>query len=313
MTQLKEKQKIDARPFLKWAGGKTQLIDAINERLPEQIKETGIIENYVEPFIGGGAVFFFLKSNYQVNNAYLFDINKELVIAYNVIKLHHSELIKHLSKLEENYLNKNNDERKIYYYETRDNYNEQMNGFDYDKYNYSWIVRTAYLIFLNKTCFNGLYRVNQKGEFNVPHGRYKNPTICDRKNLIAVNKALQNAEIICGDFIKAKKIIKKNTFVYLDPPYRPLNGTASFTSYCKEGFDEKDQKRLARFYKEMDKRDSFLMLSNSDPKNENPEDEFFDDLYREYLIDRVPAKRFINCDASRRGEIQELIIRNYDL
>lgn len=300
-----------AKPFLKWAGGKKQLLGSISKRLPEEFLKTGVLENYVEPFVGGGAVFFFLKNNLNVKKAVLYDVNKELVLAYNVIKDHHAELINSLSKIEGEYLSKSNKERKKYFYFIRDKYNVQMNGFNYDDYNLGWISRTSYLIFLNKTCFNGLFRVNQKGEFNVPHGSYKNPKICDEKNLKKVNISLQDTIIRCDDFDKSKKEIRKNTFVYLDPPYRPLNGTANFTSYSREGFDEQDQKRLADFFRQMDRKGAFLMLSNSDPKNENSEDEFFDKIYKDFFIERVEAKRAISCIGSKRGEIKELIIRNY--
>lgn len=309
---IKENLDVEAKPFLKWAGGKTQLLDDIAARLPAQIVETGVIDNYIEPFIGGGAVFFFLKSNFQINKACLYDTNRDLVLAYNVIKNHPQELVDNLYELENNYLEMNNNARKAYYYEIRNEYNGQLNEIDYDKYNNETIKRTAYLIFLNKTCFNGLYRVNSKGEFNVPSGRYKNPKICDRKNIKEVHKALKNTEIICADFMQSSKCIDENTFVYMDPPYRPLNCTASFTSYCKERFAENDQIRLANFFRTLDKEGALLMLSNSDPKNENPNDLFFDDLYEGYNIERVLAKRFINCDASKRGDIKEIIIRNYD-
>ena len=186
-----------------------------------------------------------------------------------------------------------------------------MNDFDYDNYSNEWIERTSHLIFLNKTCFNGLFRQNMKGEFNVPFGRYKNPKICNEKNIIEVNKALGNTEIFCGDFSEASEYIKKESFVYLDPPYRPLNKTSNFTTYSKDGFIDEDQTKLAEFFEDMNKRGAYLMLSNSDPKNENPHDEFFDALYKDYNIERVTAKRHINCNASKRGEINELIITNY--
>ncbi|MFW9882674.1 MAG: DNA adenine methylase [Candidatus Thorarchaeota archaeon] len=300
----------EAKPFLKWAGGKTQLLDELILRLPESVKSTNKIERYIEPFIGGGAMFFYLKNNYQIKKSYLFDINKELVLAYNVIKEHPAELIKLLLNMKQNYLKRDSEKRRRYYYKKRDEFNEQVINFDYEKYNYSWIIRTAHLIFLNKTCFNGLFRQNRKGEFNVPHGSYKNPSICDKENIFAVSKALENTEIIFGDFEASRKYVNKKSFIYLDPPYRPLNGTANFTSYNKDGFTEEDQKRLAKYYKEMSKRKAQLMLSNSDPTNEKKEDRFFDRLYSSFHIDRVLAKRIINCDASKRGEIRELIITN---
>ena len=167
------------------------------------------------------------------------------------------------------------------------------------------------MIFLNKTCYNGLFRLNSKGEFNVPFGRYKNPNICDESNLQAVHQALEKTEILCADFTHAQHFIKKDTLVYMDPPYRPLNNTSHFTSYSGERFSDQDQEKLAKFYQEMDLKGAYLVLSNSDPKNHDLEDNFFDELYSKYEIDRVPAKRNINSNTSSRGEINELIIRNF--
>lgn len=303
---------INARPFLKWAGGKTQLLDELYKRLPLSLIQSGEIERYVEPFVGGGALFFFLKRNFKIKEAFLMDINKELIIGYKVVQRNVNELIHELSIMEEMYLKLPEQGRKDFYYNIRDEYNEQKEGFDYANYNFDWIKRAAYLIFLNKTCFNGLYRLNRKGEFNVPFGKYKNPVICDAENLIEVSKALIDTEIICADFEESKKYIRRNTLVYLDPPYRPLNNTSSFTSYNEDGFDDYDQMRLANFFKEMDKLGAYLMLSNSDPKNENEEDDFFDRLYEGFIIERVKAKRCINSNAHKRGDINELVIRNYE-
>lgn len=300
-----------AKPFLKWAGGKSQLLNDLVRRLPQKIKTTQKIHRYVEPFVGSGALFFKLKNHFRVEDSYLIDINKELIVGWKVIKNNPQELVKKLNNLQNNYYRKTEDERKKFYYEIRNEYNTQMHSFNYSEYNKDWVRRATYLIFLNKTCFNGLFRVNSKGEFNVPFGRYKNPKICDEKNIRAVNASLENTKIYCMDFYRSEKWISPGSFVYLDPPYRPLSETAYFTGYSNQGFGEKEQQRLAEFYKEMDERGAYLMLSNSDPKNEDPEDEFFDELYRGFHIERVDAKRFINCDASGRGPIKELIIRNY--
>jgi len=186
-----------------------------------------------------------------------------------------------------------------------------MEHFDYENYNMEWIERAKYLIFLNKTCFNGLFRQNSKGEFNVPFGRYKNPKICDRENIIEVHKALKDTRVFCNDFTESGKYIREGSFVYFDPPYRPLNKTSNFTSYSKDGFNDEDQKRLADFFEEQDKKGAYLLLSNSDPKNEDHDDDFFDNLYKNYYIERISAKRYINRDASKRGEINEIIVRNY--
>lgn len=302
-----------AKPFLKWAGGKNQLVNEFNLRLPKYIIATRTIEKYVEPFVGGGAMFFFLKRNYLVKKAFLIDVNRELIIGYKAIQNSAEQLIQQLTRIEENYLSLEDEQRKEYYYKVREKYNQESKKFGYSNYREEWIDRAAQLIFLNKTCFNGLFRQNQRGEFNVPFGRYINPKICDASNIIEVSKSLEDTEILQGDFTVARNLIDKQTFVYFDPPYRPLNSTSNFTSYDKEGFDDNDQKRLARFYKQLHKAGSYLMLSNSDPKNYNKGDDFFEKLYncKEFTIERVTAKRYINCDSSKRGDITELIIRNY--
>ncbi|WP_296972073.1 Dam family site-specific DNA-(adenine-N6)-methyltransferase [Tepidanaerobacter sp. EBM-38] len=302
----------EAKPFVKWAGGKTQLLNELSDRLPLKIKMSKTVQRYVEPFVGGGAFFFFLKSNYEVKESFLYDINKELIIGYKVIQKDVQELMYELERIEDEYINLPEIDRKEYYYKTRDEYNNQQDNFNYETYNSDWIKRAAYLIFLNKTCFNGLFRQNKRGKFNVPFGRYKNPTICDKENLLRVNEALKNTYVFSTDFEESKKFIDANTLVYLDPPYRPLNKTSYFTSYDKSGFTDEDQIRLANYYKEMDKKGAFLILSNSDPKNANINDNFFETLYAGYKIERVLAKRSINCDGAKRNSISELIIRNYE-
>jgi DNA adenine methylase len=233
------------------------------------------------------------------------------MMAYEVIKNDHKKLINILSEIEDAHLEKSEQERKKNYYKIREIYNQQITDFDHQNYNEEWIRRVSYLIFLNKTCFNGLFRQNRLGEFNVPFGRYKNPKICDEQNLTEVHKALEDTYLLCGDFTDSRDYIEEKSFVYLDPPYRPISSTSHFTNYFKEGFTDVDQEKLADFFREMDKKNAYLMLSNSDPKNEDPHDQFFDTLYKKYYIERIPAKRNINRDASGRGEINELIIRNY--
>ena len=302
---------LTAKPFLKWAGGKKQLLTEFNKRLPTHILESGTIERYVEPFVGGGAMFFFLIQHYNIRESFLLDINRELVMAYRVIKNEHKTLTDMLRDIEENHLKKNEAGRKENYYRIRNIFNSEIDGFDYENYSYEWIERTAYIIFMNKTCFNGLFRQNKRGEFNVPFGLYKNPKICDTTNIKSVNHALKNTEIFLSDFNNSEKYINDGAFVYLDPPYKPLTKTSNFTNYSKDGFNDAEQVKLASFFKKMDQRGAYLMLSNSDPKNEDPTNEFFDKLYGGYSIDRVPAKRNINRDASGRGIINELIVRNY--
>jgi DNA adenine methylase len=287
-----------ARPFLKWAGGKTQLLDEIDDRLPNKEFESGDIDIYAEPFVGGGAVFFHIAQNYpKIRHYYLFDINEDLVNCYNAIKSDVGSVIAELQQLENRYLRANETARQNLFYSIR-------NQFNCDR-------SPAKLIFLNKTCYNGLYRVNRSNEFNVPFGNYKNPTICDEENLAAVSTILQHAEVIAADFEESERHINKNCFVYLDPPYRPISPTASFTSYAKGDFTEEDQVHLARFCKRIHQRGAKFLLSNSDPKNEDPSDHFFEKHYKGFTIERVKAARAINCKGSGRGVINELIITNY--
>ncbi len=296
MSVVAEKQRL-AKPFLKWAGGKGQLLAEIEHRLPQGIR-TGEIDTYVEPFVGGVAVFFYMAQRYEnIKHFYLFDINNDLVNCYKAIKNDVESLIEELKQLENKFLLLDKSERKEFYYQIRKEFNSDRH--------------TAKLIFLNKTCYNGLYRVNRKDGFNVPSGDYKKPKICDAENLENVSQVLQKAEIICADFEKSDKYIDDKTFVYFDPPYRPLSPTASFTSYSKDNFYEGEQIRLAQFCKHIHNKESMFLLSNSDPKNENPQDRFFENQYGEFKIERVKANRAINCKASGRGQINELLITNY--
>lgn len=302
MIAVNEKIRI-AKPFLKWAGGKTQLLSEIESRLPDGFS-TGQFTTYVEPFVGGGAAFFYIAQNYpMIKKFYLYDVNSDLVNCYNTIKSKVELLIKSLDEIESSFLSLNQENRKKFYLDIRKKFN-------HEKIYNSGVEIAAKLIFLNKTCFNGLYRVNSKNEFNVPFGAYKNPTICNSENLLTVSEILQRAEIICGDFTESKKHISKKTFVYLDPPYRPLNATASFTSYSKDSFTEQDQIRLADFCREIEKQGAKFLLSNSDPKNEDKKDRFFENIFKGFGICRVKASRMINCKAIGRGQIDELLITN---
>ena len=294
------------KPFLKWAGCKGQLIDQIALHLPPAFK-TGRIKKYFEPFLGGGALFFWLSEQYDFESVYLYEINPSVNVCYQVIQKNIGKLIKELGQLELEYISASEKGKEKLYYDKR----EEFNVFLRRKASNSVVRRTALLVFLNKTCFNGLYRVNSQGEFNVPFGRYKNPTICNEDNLYAVSELLQKAEIFCGDFAQCLEYADNESFVYFDPPYRPISTTASFTSYSKDIFDDQEQKRLRRVYGELDKKDACVMLSNSDPKNVNPNDNFFDDLYRGYRIERLSATRLINCNTERRGFITEILVMNY--
>lgn len=299
-----------AKPFLKWAGGKSQLLEQFEKYFPKELKN-GSLKNYYEPFLGGGSVFFFVAQNYQIEKAYLSDINEDLVLTFSVVQQNVFELIDELVLLKTEYFKKNEHEKEKYFYEIRELYNLQRTKVNFNKYSSDWITRAAKMIFLNKTCFNGLYRLNRKGEFNVPFGRYKNPPILNKENLINVSQTLQIAEIFVTDFEKINSRIKDDFFIYFDPPYRPISITSSFTSYSKFDFTDEDQKRLAQFYNELGVNGNKLMLSNSDPKNENPSDNFFEKLYKKFKIVKVQANRMINCNGQKRGKINELLILNY--
>lgn len=301
-----------AKPFLKWAGGKSQLIAQINQLLPEKLK-TGEISKYAEPFIGGGALFFHIAQNYgdSIKQFYISDVNEELIIVYFTIQQNVKSLITLLNQIESHYFSLEPSQQKKYFFKIRQEYNEQKAKTDFTKFSSDWITRSAKMIFLNRTCFNGLFRVNSKGLFNVPFGDYKKPLICDKNNLLAVSKILEKTIIKHGDFSKCKSFVDENTLTYFDPPYRPISKTASFNSYSNETFDDKRQEELARFYRVLNDKDVLLILSNSDPKNTNMDDEFFDELYKGFNIVRVKANRAINSNGAKRGQITELIITNY--
>lgn len=300
-----------AKPFMKWAGGKGQLIEKLANLFPLEMKADKITK-YVEPFIGGGALFFYIAQNYpSIESFFISDVNEELILAYKTIQKNVESLISLLTTLEKKYHSLDGSEQRDFFYQERVDFNNKLANIDFKNFHENWIERTATIIFLNRTCFNGLFRVNSKGEFNVPFGDYKNPKICDADNLRAVSELLQKTEIKLGDFVTSEKFVDSSTFVYFDPPYRPLSKTASFTSYSKFEFNDEVQKRLAEYFALLSKRKAKLMLSNSDPKNENPDDRFFENLYEGFRIEKVDASRMINSDASKRGKIKELVILNY--
>lgn len=301
---------VGAKPFLKWAGGKGQLIEQFQRFYPDQLRFNAI-KAYYEPFLGSGAVFFDIVQHYTIHKAYLYDINEDLVIAYKVIQKDPSMLLEILYEFQKNYTDLHKDGQQIYYYKQRSDFNNNRFRINLNTPSDEWVSRTAQLIFLNKTCFNGLYRVNRQGEFNVPIGDYNNPVICDEQNIIAVHQVLQIAEIKKADFSSILDDLEENSFVYFDPPYRPISKTSSFKAYNTHEFNDKEQLRLSQLFKNLDKKEILLMLSNSDPKNTNPEDNFFDDVYNEYNIYRIPARRMINSNASKRGKINEIIVTNY--
>ena len=292
------------RPFVKWAGGKGSLLSQLTNFYPFELNN-GIINKYVEPFVGGGAVLIDILQKYDVKEAYAFDINKDLINCYNVIKNDVESLIQELDKKEKEYLKLEMDDRQTYFYDVRKEYNSYKLD---EKIN---IKRASEFIFLNRTCFNGLYRVNKAGEFNVPCGKYKNPTICDFKNLRNLSSLIKDVTFQYGDYTASCKYIDSNTFVYFDPPYRPLSVTSGFTSYTKEDFNDDNQKELANYYRDLSAKNAKLMLSNSNPKNTNKDDNFFEEIYKGFNINEVSAKRMINANSKGRGEISELLITNY--
>ncbi len=290
-----------ARPFVKWVGGKTQLLDDIKKTLPRDLSRRNEM-TYVEPFVGGGAVLFWILQEYpNITRAVINDINAELICTYRVIKYDVENLILELSRLQNEYLPLNEVDRKKYFLAQRERFNERDT---------SEVEIAALFIFLNRTCFNGLYRVNSKGKFNVPHGRYANPKICDEETLRADSAVLQRVEILCGDFAQTSKYAHDNVLFYFDPPYRPLTDTSAFTSYAKEGFDDAEQIRLRDFCDLIAKQKSLFVASNSDPLNVDNEDVFFDHLYKMFSIKRVSAARMINSKGNGRGAISEIMISN---
>lgn len=289
-----------AHPFVKWAGGKTQLLPEIRKHYPHRIKK------YCEPFVGGGAVLFDVLQKCRPEKVLVNDVNEELINTYLHIKSDCNLLIEQLSELQQNYKSQSLEKNKILFYEKRLRYNElKINRNDAEN-----LEKAALFIFLNKTCFNGLYRVNKKGEFNVPFNNAKNPLICDEENLRACSELLQNVQMKTGDYSDCKDFIDSETFVYLDPPYRPLTQTSAFTSYSENGFSDKEQIELGNFIKEISEIGANILASNSDPKNTNKEDNFFDELYSNFEIKRISASRMINSNAKKRGAISELLISN---
>ena len=301
---LFEKDRIECKPFIKWVGGKGQLLSEINKLYPVELGKN--INKYAEIFVGGGAVLFDILSKYKLDEVYISDKNLELINTYKSIRDNVDILIKSLKEMEEQYIPLDNENRKDYYYKKREEYNSLKINIEENN-----IEKAVLFIFLNKTCFNGLYRVNKKGKFNVPMGAYKKPKICDEENLKNVSLTLRNVKIVYADYRESEKFIDDKTFVYIDPPYRPLNITSSFTSYTENDFNDKEQIELAEYINVLNKKGAKIVISNSDPKNNDIDDNFFDKLYKNYNINRVKATRMLNSNASLRGAINELLITNY--
>ncbi len=287
-----------AKPFIKWVGGKGQLLEQLEAKLPEDLDHWQNI-TYIEPFVGGGAMLFYmLQAHPNISTAVINDINPDLITCYKVVRNNPQELIQSLQNLQSEYhALETEDARRDFYMETRARFNTK---------NLSPIENTTLFFFLNRTCFNGLYRVNKKGLFNVPFGKYAHPTICDPETILADSELLQRVTILHGDYQQTLSHAGETTLFYFDPPYRPLNDTSSFNDYSKEAFNDAEQIRLKKFCDTVSEAAHKLMLSNSDCK-----DGFFDHLYQQYDIQRVWASRNINANPNKRGKLTELLIRNF--
>ena len=296
-----------AKPFLKWAGGKGQLLSQLEQHLPQDLK--GQEFTYIEPFVGGGAMFFYMLQRFpNIKRAIINDVNSYLITAYQVIKNSPDDLIERLADLEEKYFSLVEEvEKKNFYLQVRDIFNhEKLDDID----------RSKYLIFLNRTCFNGLYRVNAKGKFNVPFGRHLHPTICNAEVIKADSQVLNRVDvkILNDDFKSTQKYVSDGyNFFYFDPPYRPLNATSSFNSYSKDDFNDDEQIRLRNYCAFLNENPNVKwMLSNADCSAKNPDDTFFEKIYAGFSINRVYASRAINANPSKRGKLTELLIKNYE-
>jgi len=264
------------KPLIKWAGGKRNLIKVYKYLFPKKFNK------YCEPFLGSGAVFFFLKPS----KAVLIDKNEELINFYEVVRDKPQELMELVSTYKVD---------KGFYYWIRSLEPEKL----------SKVERAARFLYLNKTAYNGLWRVNSKGKFNVPFGRYKNVKFFEEENLLRASEALKNAKLICGDFEEVLKYAKKGDFIYLDPPYYPISDTANFKNYTSDGFTDEDHVRVYKVFKALTERGCYVMLSNSNAP-------FIRDLFKDFVITEVLANRFINSKADGRKPIVELVIRNYE-
>lgn len=293
---------IKPKPVIKWAGGKSQILPEIRQRYPLGLGKE--IKRYAEPFIGGAAVLLDILSTYQMDEVLICDTNAELINLYKTIQNNVEDLIGQLRCFKDEFLPLLSDKRKEYYYTKRERFNNLKRASKYD------VEIAALFVFINKTCFNGLYRVNSKGDYNVPMGAYKEPPICDENNLRRVSNLLQGVQIKCGDYHISDSFADEKTFMYFDPPYRPLTQTASFTSYTENCFDDAAQTELAKYIISLVQRGVHVLASNSDPKNTNVNDNFFDDLYSPLTIERITATRMINSNADGRGKINEILVHN---
>ena len=306
MPESIDNRSLKLKPFVKWAGGKGRLLSQLDENLPQFLYTSNEV-CYIEPFVGGGAMLFHMMQEFtNITKIVINDINEELITCYRIIKDNPENLVSKLKRIEDRFLSENQEIRQELYYAYRDEYNNKTNLTNVDK--------CALFIFLNRTCFNGLHRVNLKGGFNVPYGRYANPTICDKDTLLAISKALKRIDITIksGDYRNVLVDITNpaNSFVYLDPPYRPLLGENNFRAYSKGPFSDQQQEELKAFCDELTGLGARWMQSNSDSKNEDGSS-YFEDLYENYIFQTIYAPRAINAFGEGRGKISESLIKNY--
>ena len=292
------------KPFVKWAGGKGSLVKHLSAHLPDNFRDKRNV-TYVEPFVGGGAMLFYMLTHFtNIRRVVINDVNEDLIFCYKLIKNTPQTLIEQLKRIANEYLQLSNmDEKSRYYYKVRDKYNSKET-IDEEK--------AAYFMFLNKTCFNGLYRVNTCGKFNVPFGKYKNPTICDDKLILADHELLKKVDIYAGDYSESMRFLGKGyNYIYIDPPYRPLSGTAYFKEYSHNVFDDKEQEKLKIFCDIMTARGCKIMQSNSNSMDDDGES-YFAKLYQGYHITQIEAHRYINAHVGKRNKETELLIMNYN-
>lgn len=299
-----------AGPFLKWAGGKGQLLPQLAAQLPATL-HTGRIRRYVEPFVGSGALFFYVQQRYPVDEFVLIDRNPALIQVYRMVQREVEALIERLLDWQARYRALDEAGRRTLYYAVRAAFNAHLVEEDESPLSAAQIEQAARFIFLNRTCYNGLFRVNRQGAFNVPFGRYRNPTICQSDNLRAAARCLAGVSLAVGDFTACQAHVDARAFVYFDPPYRPLGPTANFTAYAADAFDEAQQRRLASLYRSLAQRGAYLMLSNSDPVGLGSADPFYAAAYAGFRLEKVQARRRINSRANGRGAIDEVLILNY--
>jgi len=293
-----------AKPFIKWVGGKSQLIEQLTRMMPADFDKWDNA-TYIEPFVGGGAMLFHMLQNYpNITHAVINDINTDLIVCYQTIRDFPRELIIALKEIQQEYYSLQTEEaRKAFFMSARARYNDK---------NLDPIENTVKFIFLNRTCFNGLYRVNKSGLFNVPFGRYANPLICDESTILKDSELLKKVTIMNVDFEKTFEQANGNTLFYFDPPYRPLSDTSSFNDYTKESFNDDAQIRLKEYCDKINDSGYKFMLSNSDCKGKDEQDNFFDILYQDYRIERVWASRSINANPKKRGKLTEIVVCNFD-